>query len=340
MTSLQSVISIILAWVAVPFALLALWARFLTRHDWTVTWIHIVCLTIGFGYSILTYKISKRTLLGQKRNPFIWKSSLKDIRLHKSLFVTAIITIFFFICSEGAINGIPPDRGDGFRTYVPFILGLVGCEPFANFQEKDVSIKPDNWTGDSTQIPLVKGANLRGKELRFANLKSAFLVNADLRDADLSNSYIRRADFRFSNLHKAKLDSATVLLDFGNSILDTINLTNMVIGYVGKKFIHKREDSLIGFFRYANMDSISLVEACFPFSDFTNATLVGANLNGTFLRFSDLTGAYLLESQLSLDQLKFLTIDSTTILPDYLLEELKKDTSFDLKIQRRRLGID
>ena len=41
LTRVENVVSILLAWWVVPFTLLAFWLRFLPRHDWWVTTLHV-----------------------------------------------------------------------------------------------------------------------------------------------------------------------------------------------------------------------------------------------------------------------------------------------------------
>lgn len=54
-TSVENVVSILLAWWVVPLTLLAFWFRFLPLHGWWLTALHVavVAVATGFGVKIL-----------------------------------------------------------------------------------------------------------------------------------------------------------------------------------------------------------------------------------------------------------------------------------------------
>ena len=91
---------------------------------------------------------------------------------------------------------------------MPRAIELIHHSPFANLTEEDVSWKPPNWTGRHEEISLVKGARLKGRDLRFTNARRAFLVKADLREADLTGANLAQADLRKANLEGADLNRA------------------------------------------------------------------------------------------------------------------------------------
>ena len=68
----------------------------------------------------------------------------------------------------------------------------------------DVSTKPPNWTGEGNEIQLVRGAVLRGADLRNVRATEAFLVNADMESADLRNAWMDEADLRNANLQGSR----------------------------------------------------------------------------------------------------------------------------------------
>ncbi len=91
------------------------------------------------------------------------------------LIVTITVAVFFYLITPAAIKLRP-----------------------ANLREADVSIKPTNWTGKHTEgeIALVKGAQLRGKNLRNAEASGAFLVKADLSNANLQWAVLSGANLQ------------------------------------------------------------------------------------------------------------------------------------------------
>ncbi|MCP4580915.1 MAG: pentapeptide repeat-containing protein [candidate division Zixibacteria bacterium] len=230
--------------------LLAFWARYLTAHDWGVTNLHIIVLFVTIGVALLTYLIMKTTLKGEKWESLVewkfgsFKLALKTTRLFIWNKCTAkrgaigLAILFLIGCmSEGSINGIPsgyhePANAPYHLKVMPRILSVFGCEPFANFANKDVSIKPDNWTGDSAQLALVKGANLRMKDLRYANLSRSFLVNADLSETDLRHGQIGSADLRDAILYYADLREAVLGgSDLRNTYFLSADLHNTYLRY-------------------------------------------------------------------------------------------------------------
>ena len=124
--------------------------------------------------------------------------------------------LLFFVISYGAIKGIkPPPPGtispiDYFRIseVVPWIFQKFGYQTFANFREKDVSIKSSDFYKIETrekQIESVKGANLKGRSLEYADMFNAFLMNADLRGANLRGANLRKANLQGADLRGTNL---------------------------------------------------------------------------------------------------------------------------------------
>src|SRR5262249_13631879 len=83
------------------------------------------------------------------------------------------------------------------QTRIVRFMEWFGYSPFANMQDADISIKPPNWTGKKDEeLDLVKGADLAGRDLRYANAQRAFLAKADLSASDLESADLRGADLR------------------------------------------------------------------------------------------------------------------------------------------------
>lgn len=223
LSHLQVVISILLAWWVVPATLVLFWGRYLPRHDWIGSILHILLLVASIEFGRISYLLAKTTLRGEKRESLFQKEYLKKMRIFKYAAVSFLIGSIFYFFSLGAINGIPPNlykdnlawsppprlSESNPRRWVPLVLALIGCSPFANLEEVDLSNKPPNWTGRKEkvdeEIALVKGANLEGRNLRYASAFRVFLVNADLRKTNFWGAYLAEADLR-----KAKMEE-TVL---------------------------------------------------------------------------------------------------------------------------------
>ena len=64
LTRVENVVSILLAWWVVPFTLLAFWLRFLPRHDWWVTTLHVALIAGAAWFGVYSYQLAVRTLSG------------------------------------------------------------------------------------------------------------------------------------------------------------------------------------------------------------------------------------------------------------------------------------
>jgi len=236
LSRLENFLSTLLAWWIVPATLLLFWLRYLPRHDWMGTALHIGLIAIASAFWVLSRHLTKKTLRLEERPRYTWKRALGDGRTYQgAMLATGIfgLSIIFYYLSLGAINGIPdrflsptytvsipmplkftlvvkfPNNGvSEVQRWVPRAIELIHYSPFANLTEEDVSLKPPNWTGRHEEISLVKGALLKGRDLRFTNAKRAFLVKADLREADLTGANLAQADLRKANLEGADLNRA------------------------------------------------------------------------------------------------------------------------------------
>jgi uncharacterized protein YjbI with pentapeptide repeats len=320
---MQTAISILLGWWIVPFTLLLFYGRYLRRLDWTWTRLHIGLLALLISLAIIFQRLARRTLRGAERRPFLWKKVFKDVRTYKraGLSIAAVIIgAFFYLLSLGLIEGVPIWKDQGVRCLVPTAFEVLGYNPWVNIVEADVSMKPDNWTGDSSQIALVEGARLKGANLRYADAWAAFLVRADLREANLQGAEMSGADLREANLQLANLSGAD--LDFANLSRAILSSTFMIKLRTASRWTpqpsystHLENASL----RYANLQDAKLKGAFLQGADLTYANLSRANLEGTILEKANLSGADLRGAKyLTKEQLESAIIDSTTQLPDYL----------------------
>lgn len=291
LSRVQNAISILLAWCVVPATLLLFWGRYLRRHEWTGTSLHIGLLTISTGLAILFYLIARRTLRGQVWSPIVWKKALKDVRTYKRAVVVLGSGLVFVLLSLGAIKGVPPHKGTGIRTWVPRAFELIGYSAFADLEEVDVSTKPDIWTGDSSQIALVKGARLRGRDLCYIRANRAFLVNADLRKANLQGAILEEADLRGANLQWADLQRASLL----DANLQRANLSSRAVRKQPDKhfWIDGMFSTPVTNLRYAVLDLANLQGADLAAANLEGAHLVYANLDKVDLQLANLQGANL-----------------------------------------------
>lgn len=265
---LEEWVSIILAWWVVPFTMCCFWLRYIPRHDWwpgTVLHIGLIILSIAAG--IIFYRSHVRTLRGVEPGKYRLKKAWRDRRTFQFLAVI-LIGFVLIVLSNGSIKGT---RYEG----IPRIFRWFGYDVFANFREKDVSTRPDNyWLIDSEdRANSVIGADLFEADLRQADAKNAFMAKADLRNARLQGAVLWKANLKGAYLFKANLKGA--------------NLWR------------------------AHLEGTDLSWAHLEGADFGFANLEGADLDWSYLKGADLTDA----TGLTQEQLDKACGDSLTILP-------------------------
>lgn len=333
----QARVSILLAWGLVPMTIGVLWARYLRAHDWWVTTAQILVLSVAFGAGQGFLRLAAAALRGSERKKFQWSRAWTDARA-RALGAGLLAATILLVLSFGAIEGVNPiieDRGvvvsAGMlertidpRHWVPRLLGLVGLNPFAQLDDNVLSTKPANWSGGEKpgEIESVRGADLEGRNLRYALAYNAFLVNgylkkADARGGDLRYSDLRKIDFReaklqgtnfrFANMQEADLRWADLT---GAKLADT-NLTKAVF-----------DEAIL---QNARLDRADLTETDFTDANLRGADMTEATLKGTILNGADLTDA----KGLTREQILEAKIDSKTQLPEALRLNERGPTASD-----------
>ncbi len=303
---LQKRLSILLAWWMVPVTLIALWLRFLPRHDWKGTIFHIIALVVTIGVAHLFHGLAAATLRGDPRRPFRWGTALRSRSTHTAAALASGIVLAFGLTSLGAIHGSkarfaiaePP-------AWVPALLSVVGFSPFADFRESDVSTPSAGMTSQGA-LDGVRGARLSGRDLRFAEAEGAFLAKADLRHVRLAGAVLKGADLRAARLEFADLEGADVEL----ADLSGANLYGARLREAGLNGARLRRATL----SRADLEGASLYRADLRGADLEAANFTAASLHGADLRGADL------RSPIGLIQAQLDTAcsDQTTLLADGL----------------------
>lgn len=320
LSRVQQWLSILLAWWVVPVTLFVFWGRFLPRHDWFGTGLHIGLLAAAIGFAWMSYRLACATLRGAPRKPFLWAHAWRDRRMLlrvAGVLGTVVVGLAFYFVSFLAIEGVPPDlsqpsnsrdignddpvpytfnpaatglKPNDLRARVPRFLKAIGVNSFANLVEEDISTKPPNWTGD---LKVVKGARLRQATLQYADAAFAFLVNADLFEADLRGAYLPLANLSNADLTRAKLEFADLSgADLSYAHLLLANLSN------------------------ADLSHANLKKADLTNTDLSNANLASADLSGATLFLANLGGADLGDVKgLTRSEIETAHKDDKTILP-------------------------
>lgn len=300
MAHMKEWITIFLAWWAVPLTFVVFWLRYLLRHEWRGTLLHIGLINFSFILAFLFYGVAAHVLRRKRDNSSSSQFARRSERIGFVIVSSAIVIAIFGIFSHAAIHGtrsqlieVGVRQPPNFYMLLPLAMEKIGFCPFANFQEKDVSTKPEDYyriTDDEKLIHSVKGANLKNRNLTFADMQKAFLVIADLRSANLQNANLRNAnlqnaDFRNANLQNVNLQNAVLQ----NADLRRTNLQNAVL-----KEAKLQHANLMD----ANLPFIDLEEANLQKARIVNANLLRADLYGADLREADLEDADLREAYL------------------------------------------
>ena len=290
LTRLENLTVVFLAWWIVPLTVLIFWGRYLPRHEWIGTGLHIALLTISIGSAILLHRHAVRTLR-RDITAFHWRNCWRDGRTYQVAVALGFGAVFALV-SLGAIEGkADRDRGGsvalgGVATWVPYAFDRAGYRTFANLQETDLSNKPATWTGlaelpaeeldDSAQekaraeLAQVKGASLRNANLSYANAPFAFLAKARLSRANLQG-----ANLAFANLQEANLTSANLQ----GANLWNANLQGADLFRANLEGAKLSRADLEG----ARLSRANLQEADLAYANLQGAKLGGANLQGAKL---------------------------------------------------------
>ena len=261
LSSIQNFISIFLAWWMVPLTFLMFWLRYIPAHEWVGTSLHVSLLAISITVAIFMHRLGAKSLQGKTASTDVEKD-VQSGQLTASFIVfswlmsTALIGVstsaiggtnqhvskaysFTNLASPSTIPEFPWPNG---RNIAKQIFHLLGYRAYANLEEVDISTKPDKWTGTQEEkkkkeeTALVRGADLRSKNLNnasmvesfavkarldYAHLKGAGLMGIDLREADLTRAVLWGADLRGADLTRADLWGA----DLQRTDLGGVNLT-------------------------------------------------------------------------------------------------------------------
>ncbi|HWP60349.1 MAG TPA: pentapeptide repeat-containing protein [Candidatus Acidoferrales bacterium] len=306
LSRLQTALSIFVAWWVGPVTMFFLWGRYLRRHDWMGTTVHVTVLAVFFAAAILFHRLAAETL--RNNQPKRERRRRAYARAASGALFLAVAGALYWI-SFGAIEGVHPDsplaeaiysgqstelRLRNVRVWAPRLLRRLGLSAFADLREVEVSLKPANWTGQGKdEMAQVKRARLRARNLRFADGYRAFMAGADLKAAELTGAYLFQADLREADLSWAVLRQCFL----SEANLRQANLQN------------------------ANLEGADLSGADLRQANLAEAQLQGSRLGGAKLDGANLRGADLSTSAgLTASQVRSALTDAATQLPEELKE--------------------
>lgn len=260
----QVFLSMISAWVLVPFTIGWFWIRYLPLHDWPGTFLHISLFTISVVFAVIFYWLASKTLKGHDIKVFSWRAFWQNRTSNITLVVAFALAFFFASVSDGAINGFPKRdyltnhihsgmlyRSETFhRRFIPRVFEFFRFRTYLDIRGADVSSKPSNWTGlgkspeDLTKSDhkQIRVAQLAGRDLRFVVADGAFFVGANLQSANFQGAHLDNVNFQNSNLARANLSGAVM---FGSIFFDAI-LVRADLTHTGLNEVDFRQTAFFG----------------------------------------------------------------------------------------------
>jgi uncharacterized protein YjbI with pentapeptide repeats len=320
---LQHGLAILLAWTIAPLTLLALWLRYLVRHDALGSTLHVLLLVaavaLGTYFHALTGAILRGELAGREsveERPNLWRRFTPA-----QIVLSALLLGAFTLYSVKAVGGFGlkpihvPDlsfselsganlRGNDLAGADLSRARLVA----ADFRKAD--LRRATLDGAMMSKALFSGAKLDGASLlsskldgadfRGASLQNAHLDGADLSAATLSQANLARARIRKADLRRAALDSALL----AGADLTGSDLTGADVSFTRAEESRFTEATLI----QATLRTINLTAA-----DLTRARLARANLEHAMLMQINGTQADLGEANLQAADLKFSSLQGADL---------------------------
>jgi uncharacterized protein YjbI with pentapeptide repeats len=271
--TLETTLSLLLAYWTVPLMLFLFWARYLTLQEIHGTILQESLAALAAGVAVhATFKVGRpqEKWALQKTLAARISASLRESK--PPVLVGILLAIATFI-SFGTIVGVPHDRSRApqygqanIRRWAPTILWTFGYDPYADLTEAQISTPPANWNWSDDTVNKVRGPHLNDPRFRYAQAYGTFFANARLWRADFRGAYLSNSDFRAADLTQS---------NFQFAIMDSARMN------------------------HANLDRSTLQNGHFARTDFRDANLSYASLADTFLMDARFDGASLYDSVLS-----------------------------------------
>ena len=316
--TLETTISLLLAYWTVPIMLFLFWVRYLTLQEIHGTMLHEILASIAAGIAVhATFKVGRPQETWALQRTLATRISEKLHHSKPPVLVAILLAITTFI-SFGTIWGVPhnisraPQYGAAnIRRWAPTALWAVGYDPYADLTESQFSTPPGNWNWSDDTVSSVRGIRLNDPRFRYAQAYGAFLANAHLWHADFRGAYLSNADFRAadltqSNFQFAIMDSARM----NHANLDRSNFQNAHLARADFRDANMSYVILTGTFTMdARFDGASLYDGLLSNSTliravFERADLRNSHIDTANLEHADLRSAYLWSASVQNSDLK------------------------------------
>ncbi|HKQ88227.1 MAG TPA: pentapeptide repeat-containing protein [Candidatus Acidoferrales bacterium] len=316
--TLETTISLLLAYWTVPFMLFLFWARYLTLQEIHGTMLHEILASVAAGIAVhATFKVGRPRETWAVQRTLATRVSEKLRRSKPPVLVGILFAIATFI-SFGTIWGVPhnvsraPQYGPAnIRRWAPTALWAIGYDPYADLTEAQFSTPPAHWNWSDDTVGSVRGLRLNDPHFRYAQAYGAFLANARLWHADFRGAYLSNADFRAADLTQSSFQSA--LMDsarMNHANLDRSNFQSAHLARTDFRDANMSYAILTGTFTMdARFDGASLYDGLLSSSTLIRATfersdLRNSHIDAANLEHADLRSAYLWSASVQNSDLK------------------------------------
>ena len=298
---IESYVSMMLAYWAVPATLFCFWLRYLVLQDYRGTLMQVVVLTIASAAACGMPRIVKRVLRPgdwtEETTPQFMRDVLKATRL------PILAGMVLFLLSLGVIKGLPGDstlrpeveRGDP-RRWAATAFQFVGYRPYADLTDESISTGREKGGIGAVQPNEENGPRLNGINLRYARGYHAAFASAHLWRANLEGTSLAETDFRGANLREANMRSAKM----DRLLAEKANLVS--VDARGASF--NGGDFRSSDWSYANLQGATLATGNLAGATMYSVDLGQANLLRADLSHADLRDAKLQGAVLSLAKLE------------------------------------
>jgi uncharacterized protein YjbI with pentapeptide repeats len=285
----QKWVTAILIWWLAPITLILIWARYLVRHDWPVTTLHIALVVFAVWSAVILYRFALAGIRREKR-PF------QGVRgIASGMVLMGGIGMIVVMLSVGAFDATRKEfTAKEPRTWIAGALHLLGMRPCANLARAQLSTNGTNY-GEPGPLDL-SNSNLRCANFRSATLVRADLSHAELRGTDFSEAVLNGADLSHARLEGTNLRKAS---------LENANLSNARLNEADLSLADLKGADL----RAANLHGSRLSGARLGGVDLSNTNLIGANLS-----YSDMTDADLHHADLAQAHLSRATLEGANLV--------------------------
>ena len=316
---LGSAISAVVAYGAVPLALLCIWERGLVARDTKLTVLHVVLFAVATGFCWYLLYFPARSG-GVRRRSRKWGAVLTASAISAIAYLSlAVLKGGPFPRSEylGSVLSIKAvhdgydsvsyyyDRNDSEQERAWGVPGrrwfhLLRLDPYPNLNGARSPVEGSDSADTGGGLAFPSGWTQRHLPAQNSRLQSAYMTNCDLEGADLRRALLSRANLtdchlEGATLSRAKIDKANLSgttldrailtgADLSGTDLSETSFNEVVAEEVVLSGAHLNDVPLRGaFLSRARMDG----------ADLTNADLTNAHMDGIILTKADLTSAHL-----------------------------------------------